>query len=223
MKLLSSNNGSAVIHVLGDAVTPEKGLLSQDLINFVGDLYHFAVRPPPQALFSGVPLIFQGGKFMKDGEIYPILQLLVAPNGDMISASTTDTAEIILLDFIEKLNTGLDYRFNLENNKITYLSNLIVQFDKFGNPSSAFSKISLLLASAMPHPDKTFRLKRIAFGDGDISQGPVMNLEQAENVDFMIEHRNGTPNSENIFYCGAAMRTSEHIKLLEQIEEILAA
>jgi hypothetical protein len=44
-----------------DAVTPEKGLLPQDLINFVGDLYHFAVRPnmPPQALFSGViPLTF---------------------------------------------------------------------------------------------------------------------------------------------------------------------
>jgi 3-mercaptopyruvate sulfurtransferase SseA len=58
---------------------------------------------------------------------------------------------------------------------------------------------------------------------GDISQGPVTNLEQAENVDFMIEHRNGTPNSENIFYCGAAMRTSEHIKLLAQIEDILAA
>lgn len=223
MKKIVAMQSIAAIAVLSDAVMPENGLLQQDLINFVGDLYNFAVRPqiPPAMAGQIFPvLLYQAGKASIGDKVYPINQIAVVQNGDIVTASSTEVADLILDDFVSKLDSGLGYKIGVSKHKKMYVSNMVVQFDHpIERPDSLISRIGNLLNQKITRPDKPFNIKRLAFGSGDFTIQQALTIEAIENADFIIERRATADYSENIYFCSAPVTTGEHLKILTQIED----
>jgi hypothetical protein len=127
MKLITSIQGAAILHVSPDEVIPIGGLLIRDLLRVIGDTYQFSVKPE---IPSGVPpnlmptYVFQSGVLETEKEKVPISQLIIAGNGGAIMANTTDAADKVLDDYIrcmkhftlatqvQRLSYCLAYAFN---------------------------------------------------------------------------------------------------------------
>jgi hypothetical protein len=224
MKMIVAMQSIAAISVMSDAVMPENGLLQHDLINFVGGLYNFSVKPqiPPAMAGQVFPvLLFQAGKALIADSAYPINQIAVVQNGDIVTASSTEVADLILDDYVSKLDSGLGYKIAAsKHSKKMYVSNMVVQFDRpIERPDSLISKIGNLLNQKIPRPDKPFNLKRLAFGAGDFMAMQLPTIEAIENADFIIERRAAADYSENIYFSSAPVTTNEHLKILAQIED----
>jgi hypothetical protein len=219
---LLATNSSVALHIPSDEVLPPNGISQQDLVTFVGDLYNFAVRPQAHpAIFQPV-LVFQSGKAAIGQNIYPISQLSVVANGDIVTASTTTIAEEILNDFMDKLDTGLGYRMRASVGRLTYVSNMIVEFDHpLETRGSTFGVIEKIIQNTTKHPEPPFKLKRLAFGFGDPAPSQAITLEGVDNADFILERRAGEPYSKNRYYCSAPLKTEDHLKVLAEIEKIL--
>jgi hypothetical protein len=58
-------------------------------------------------------------------------------------------------------------------------------------------------------PSLPFKIKRLAFGHGDIAVTTAVpfTLDLLEASDFVIERRAAEPYSENRYFCSAPMRT----------------
>jgi hypothetical protein len=225
MKKIAAMQSIAAIFVSSDAAMPENGLLQQDLIRFVGDLYNFAGKPqiPPAMAGQIFPvLLYQAGKASIGDSIYPINQIAVVQNGDIVTASSTEVADLILDDFVSKLDSGLGYKIGVSKHKKMYVSNMVVQFDHpIERPDSLISRISNLVNQKIPRPGKPFDLKRLVLGSGEFTIQQAITIEAIENADFIIERRTTADYSENIYFCSAPMTTSEHLKILTQIEDEL--
>jgi hypothetical protein len=225
MKVINSLQGTVALHVSADDVTPRCGLLIRDLIELVGEAYQFSVKPQ---LLPGVPpaflqqLIFQSGALIKDDGKLAIIQLAVLPNGNMVTATTTDIADLVMDDCIARLDSEMGYRFASAKKRRTYLSNIAVQFEVDADEKiEAIGKIENLLTKLILRPTMPFKFKRLAFGYGDVAQPGMISLEAVETSDFLIERRSSEPYTENRYFSAAPVRTSEHIELLEAIEQAL--
>jgi hypothetical protein len=217
MKFLKSLQATVAVEVSADDVTPEKGLAVSDLIQFVGDSYNFSTRHDPS---FPAPLVFQNGVHATESARTPIMQLAILGNGDMVTASSTDDAELVLDDFMKRLDQSLHYRFAGAKQKKFYLSGIVIEFDSgLDEKIEVLHKIGTLLESHIPRPDKPFKLKRLAFGFGN----PMVlltnvTLQLIQNADFTFERRAGEPYSANRYFSQAPMRTADHVKLVEKIE-----
>lgn len=224
MKFISPVSGTVALHVIGDDVRPPRGGIVHDLIDFITAAYQFSV---PATIPDGVPPFmirgyhFQSGFLASGDEKLPIIQLSLIPNGDVITAVTTDAADVILDDLMGRLNEHFGYRFGTAPMHRTYLSNLVVQFENgLEGVIEALAKIEAILNEQIPRPSMPFKIKRLAFGFGDpLPLTPPATLEGVDNADFLIERRSGSPYSENRFFCSAPMRTADHLELLERIEK----
>ena len=114
MKVILPFQSSAAIRAQADEVVPELGMTFSELIAFVGDTYQFALKPqyppntPPVMMQN---LIFQAGNLITEKDKYAILQLALVQNGDIATAATTDVADLILDDLVQKLDGQLKFRY----------------------------------------------------------------------------------------------------------------
>jgi hypothetical protein len=226
MKLITSVQGTAILHVSPDDVIPTGGLLVRDFLRMVGDTYQFSVKPEIQ---PGVPpnliqtLVFQSGVLETEKEKFPITQLIIRMGGGAVTANTTDAADKVLDDVIRCMDTALRYRFASSKMRRTYYSVVVVQFDSgIEERISAIGKIEAILNRTMTRRASPFKIKRLAFGYGDPIQ-LAMAIENFDNADFVIERRAGEPYSENRYFCGGPTRTDDLIEILELIEREISA
>jgi hypothetical protein len=99
MKLVSSLSGTLAIIVSPDEASPPLGVMARDLIDFVATAYSFSVKPviPDGVPPSAIPVrVFQSGFLLKDDVRLPIFQLGLFLNGYIVTAATTDVAEMIM-------------------------------------------------------------------------------------------------------------------------------
>jgi hypothetical protein len=227
MKLITSVQGTVILHVSTDDVIPTGGLLIRDLLRVVGDTYQFSVKPeiPPGTTPNLIPtLLFRSGVLETEKEKFPISQLIIAWGGGAISANTTDAADKVLDDYIRCMDTTLCYRFASAKMRRTYYSNVVVQFDSgIEKRISAIGKIEAILNRTMTGRASPFKIKRLAFGYGDPIQPTSMAIENFDNADFVIERRASEPYSENRYFCGGPTRTDDLIKILELIEREISS
>lgn len=227
MKLITSVQGTVILHVSTDEVIPTGGLLIRDLLRVVGDTYQFAVKPEiqPRVPPNSIPtLVFQSGVLETEKEKFPISQLVIAGNGGAISANTTDAADKVLDDYIRCMDTTLRYRFASAKMRRTYYSNVVMQFDSgIEERISAIGKIETILNRTMTWRASPFKIKRLAFGYGDPIQPTSMAIENFDNADFVIERRAGEPYPENRYFCGGPTRTDDLIEILELIEREISS
>ncbi len=217
--------GLAAVRVSGDDVLPERGLLQREILQFVGDLYGFSIRPnlPPNVPPQLVPtMAFQQGQFQNEEGVFPIQQLVIFPDGDAVIAANTDVADMILSDYLDKLDTGLGYRCRGKPQKRSYVNNTVVEFDgTIDEFMPELNKISNMLDERIPRTGKPFSLKRLTFGFGDIAAGGLASLDLIEGADFTIEPRAGEPRDRHRYFSSAPTTTANHIQILETIERIM--
>jgi hypothetical protein len=226
MKLVSSLSGTLAIIVSPDEASPPIGVMANDLIDFVAKLYNFSVKPtiPDGVPPSSIPVrVFQSGFIFKDDIKMPIFQLGLFLNGYIVTAATTDVAEIILNDLLDKLDAELGFQNGRARKQMIYQSNLSIQFSyAFEALIEQLKIIEEILDKGIARPQMPFKIKRLAFGYGDpVDPNIPMTMETLRAGDFTIERRASEPYVENRYFCSAPMRTTDHAKILEAIEDRL--
>jgi hypothetical protein len=217
MKVVTPVVGTAVVLASNDDTGPVGGVLPRDLIEFVGGLYKFTARPASDA---GPLYQFTAGEFVTAEGKAPIHQIVIGPDGDALLAQNTDLADLIMTDYLARLDKGLGFRFGQANLARSYLSILVVEFDAaFVERFSLFEAIEQLTSEAIKGDGRRHKLKRLAFGT-DALPDPTGASAVAQFIlrDLLIERRAGEPFERNRFFSRAPLRTNEHIRLLEQIE-----
>jgi hypothetical protein len=225
MKLIVPLHGTVGVRVSADDVVPRQGAVMRDVVESVSASYQFAVKPiipPGVAPFSIPNFVFQSGVLISGDDKWPIIQLAMIPNGDVVTAATTEIADMIVNDFMARMDATFGYRFGASDKIRVYQSNIVVDFEEqFDEKIAAFQKIKNILNGASIR-SAPFEVKRLSFGFGDVPQlQSISTTEEIENSDFLIERRSGEPYSRNRYFCSAPMKTSDHVKLLQEIEKEL--
>jgi hypothetical protein len=223
VKIIGAILGTAAVRTSPDDVMPHGGILQRDLAAFSADLYRFNVKPviqpgmPPAAV-----LVFQSGEFMSDEGKIPIIQLAILPDGYAVTTQTTDPANIVLTDFLAQLDSQLGYRFAEASPRRLCASALVAEFsDDFVNRNAAFSVIQETLNRSLNESnDHPYALKRLAFSHEPNPEIPgiLTSINQAVSPDFTIERRANEPMARNRFFCTAPTTTTDHERLLKEIE-----
>jgi hypothetical protein len=222
MKVIGSIYGVAAVRVLNEEVWPLSNPPITNIVSGVRSFFGFSVAPPQIA--GGIPLIFQSGKIvLNDGKEVGISQLVMLADGDIIISGNTDLAESGLNALIAYLNGEFGYRMEGKSAKRYYQSVVVVEFEKQVSEMlpgiASIQKLVSSVDSAAP-----FELLRISFtrGTGGMPNVPSLNpLDGIEKSDFTIERRAGSPFSENRFFCTGPLRTNDHIKILQDLENSL--
>jgi hypothetical protein len=224
MKLIGHAGGVVASREPPEEYIPDRPPPLQDLINLVRETYQFGVFPVVQPGFNANgPLGFALGRFVHNGQAFAISQLMMLTHGDIVATTSTDDSELVMDDLMRLLDEQCGYRLREANNKRSYLSTIVVDFD--GAFTSYIDKIARMEGVINEYlqlgSDKRW-LKSLAFGRIDMVEPSVVidQISLVENADFTIERRVGQPLSSNRFFCTAPMRTSDHIRALEQIELI---
>jgi hypothetical protein len=226
MKLLNPLAGTAAVRIIPDEVMPTGGLLQRDLIEFVGDLYGFHMKPPSTPGTPSAPILpFSSGFFMQEDKKIIIQQLVIFPDGEAVVAFDTDVADIILDDFLERLAQRFEYGFHAAKQERLYTSALALEFDdRFTERAAVFSIIQRVAGEVSPLKGKQYRLKQLSFSaDASPETGQVTFVSQFASSDFSLERRVATPLDRNIFFSSAPLRTQDHIAYLKRIEEEVIA
>jgi hypothetical protein len=219
--------GVAAVRVSPDDILPKQGLLQRELIDFIGGLYSFGGRPdvppgmPPQVM---PVLTFQQGLFRGTDVKIPIQQLLVFQNGDAVVASDTNAADIILDDYLDKLDSGLGFRYKGAPTKRIHVNNMVVEFNRdIDEIIPGLSEISRILTKEIPRDNQPFLTKRVMFGCGDPVVVGLSSFEAIERADFTIEPRAGEPRARHRYFSSAPTSTGSHTRILEIIESAFSA
>jgi len=226
MKLIGPLQGQVAYKEAQEEYQPAHGATFQDLVSFVTQRYGFQAFPrlPPGAPTPPI-LAFGSGKYTYDGMSFAISQLIMTEGGDIAVTITTEQAEIVLNDLIKGLDENLGYRLAQANKEKLIVSNIVVEFDRgledYMHQMS--NMVDAINATLKNRP--RFNLKRLTFGAGDIVQFQFAGaapdpMPMMEAADFVIERRQGAPYETNRYFCSAPMSTTDHIRVLEQIEAI---
>jgi hypothetical protein len=223
MKLIGALHGVAAYREAVEEYSPPQGVVPREQIDLVRTRYEFQIFPtlaPGAAPPS--PLNFMGGRFSAGSSAFAITQIAMVPDGDIVMATTTEQADLVLEDLIKALDENLGYRLASANKTKSYVSQVVVEFDdplekSFRIFEKIINEINLCRLNKEP-----FNLKRIGFGTKDsvVAPSPILAVERTE---FTIERRADHPFDENRYFCAAPMTTTEHIALLQRIEEIIKA
>jgi hypothetical protein len=236
MKLIKVMQGTVSCRVSNDDVTPTPIPPIQDMMNAIRARYQFAPQPQAGITFQ-MPgqtpgqQIFQGGKFSQGEEIHAITQLVMEQNGDVITSTSTDVADLIMNDFTQFLDDTFKYNFRAVTQHKSYVSAMIVQFDvRFEEKIPALRRILGIVNGGRGDAEGEFQMQRLSFGTGKKQQQafplPFLiaqsQIELIESAEFLIERRAGAPLSENRYFCSAPLRTADHVRTLEEIESVLS-
>jgi hypothetical protein len=221
MRLIGTLQGYAAFRDALEEYLPERGIIQSEIIALIAERYSFQGFPrfppgtPPQPVLNYV-----GGQFTNAEQSFAIVQLAMYQGGDVVVATTTDQAEMVLDDLIMLLDEKLGFRLGASNMKKHLLSQLVVEFD--AGLETYIDKLSNMAATinrVQQEGKPPVNLKRIAFGSGDVEQ-PTDPLLAVANSDFLIERRQGASYETNRYFCTAPMSTTDHIRILERIEAI---
>jgi hypothetical protein len=220
MKLIGVLQGYAALRESLEEYLPERGLDQNEMIGLIVERYAFQGFPRLPAGTGPQPFLnFAAGKFSIGDQSFAVTQLAMYPHGDIAVATTTDQAETVLNDLIGLLNDKLGLKLDATPDRKSFLSNIVVEFDNgLASYIKKIGKINSAINNARPGKSP-FDTKRFAFGIGDVemTNDGVVNVERS---DFVIERRQGAPYDRNRYFSSAPMTTSDHIRVLEQIEAI---
>lgn len=218
MKLIGHMNAIAAARAVPEEYLPEKGALPEDQINLLRNAYSFNTFPT-MTVGSQAPttLNFAGGRFVSGENSFAIAQLVMTQEADIVLTMTTEQASLVLDDVARLLDENLGYRLRAADRQISYVSNIVVQFDNgLEQYIDKLSKIASVINRNRPGM-RPFNIKRLAFGAS--ADAPVIDmLATIVGSDFMIERRVGQPFEKNWYFCSAPMSTGDHLRVLEDIE-----
>lgn len=227
MQLLSVHSARSVWLIQVKDLNPRGKDLDAKLIEWLKTTYHFQQYPsyPIAADAQAKGLVFSNGRFQRgteeDGsEKYIWVDLTIFNDGLVATtrSSTNDTddflSEVLILAAGE---FHLVYHSEMIRKRL-YLSELNIKLDnslKLLNPSleQFAARISSLQANSPP----------IAYEVSSIGFWPDPAIQQWRPSPFRLERKVDTAWSENRYFSAAPLHTEDHIKLLEDFEQLLKA
>jgi hypothetical protein len=206
-----------------DEVRPLTGAYMPDIFRGVAERYQFTGVPSDiaDAIQNGAK--FAHGRLLVKGQTVAVTDIGIFNDGLIVGAMTTDLADIILDDFLSWITSMYHLRERIILKPRTYTSNLVVEFDKLQNGAiTRLENISRKLARALSESrgwNCDIDVQRVAVQTDPLDLLP--HMMPLTSTQFAIERRGGVPYSEGRFWSTAPLRTSEHLTLLESIEEDL--
>jgi hypothetical protein len=199
-----------------------------DLLKDLGTRFSFAHLPSAEDVIASQNkgtakgAEFQVGRLRrKDGSTIVIEKFTVFNDGLVADTRTsTDDCDIFLDSIEEWASSNLSGFKNV--GRSLYLDQLEVKFNLLQSHEYAkvFNTIgeqvsSLLTEYGMP------RITPYRFGSITMSMEPERQPALQPGV-FQIERRQNIPFDENVYWAQAPLRTGDHTKLLEALEQLLA-
>ena len=180
--------------------------------------------PPGGAAFLQRPNILMNGFLSVSERQVQIQSLLIVPDFSFVALNvlTTEDGDLILDDMIQVLESEFEFR-NLRSNATRhYGSSIVFEFDKpleqLIEKLHTIQKIISQIFQTSLGVREDASIEKLAFRC-DPSQIPA---SKAQFMDaFTIERRAGHEYSENRYFSGAPLKTSQHIEVLKNIEKEL--
>jgi hypothetical protein len=248
MKMIRSYAARAVLRVPMDDVKPTTTYSPQQVISGIMSRYDFSqaqnlaqggapiniLGAPGPAVSMGIPIgfqmnfqppiVLQNGTASINNRAIGIQQLVITPDLTtiIIGAETTEDADIILDDIISLMEGTYGFHDLAKRGDRVYGSSLIVEFDEAVEQYiSVFEGIEKLITPAYKSAfniKQEVKIERFAFAC-DPTELPAAKAQFVAS--FTIERRAGHPFDENRYFCGAPLKTSDHIALIEAIERVM--
>lgn len=200
----------------------------KDVIVWISERYDFRVPPDPSVLVAGnksgpagqaTGIVFQKGRFRAQEEAFVEISGLTLYNDGIVVDTFSSTLEGDL--FAQDLLASAAREFGLAYDDDTirkrlYLSELIVRSDfSLDAINPRLAAFAARVGDALPEGLRTqFRIAGISFWSEPNDAG-------IHRV-FTLERQLGKTFSEHRYYSQAPLPTNEHLRLLEELEQVLA-
>ncbi len=221
MKILSKQLGRIVLMKPLHEIAPLGGVYLPSLFEAVKGRYSFTSVPNMTAA-EGYK--FQIGRIVKSGRECPIQELTLFPEAVVCTADDTEVAEFFLDDLLTYLRDHFSFRVDANMRRL-FLSQVWVQFERSPNRLIAqIEALSKIIGDAQSatygiQSEDGIQLQTVAFDFDKTQISPLFGSLSA----FRIERKNGAPFSENVLFSMAPLRTPDHLRVLTEIETIIAA
>jgi hypothetical protein len=221
MKLISSNVGRCVKLFAWEEVRPLHGINSALLAAALAEQFNFQIRPSAPILPETV-VKFAEGLANINGGLIAVQKLDLYSDGFAVDCSNTDDAKVVSDEIFRWAQTDLGYRDFVRPPKVTYLSQLTVEFvPEFENIFRGWEKLQKLLNDSAQQRygfKQNINVHRMQWR-GDAYTVVNNNLVS----DFWIERKAGEPYSSNRWHCHGVLPTNEWLGLLAEIESLAVA
>lgn len=224
MELISVQRARSMWFFDSYELNPRGKDIGSDLLDWLKDAYQFTKSPSsPSDLDETKGLVFTGGQFQAREEIFLAIELRIYNDGVIADTrSSTDDTDLFLADVFQSAakEFSLPYRHEIIRKKM-YVSELNVRTDRkltTINPrlTEFASKLSELQGMrSLPGTTSLVELCGLSFW-ADGAPNPTVQS-------FRFERKHGTGFSEDRYYSIAPLRTTNHLKMLEDLETILCA
>ncbi|HEY2934404.1 MAG TPA: hypothetical protein VGK99_21915 [Acidobacteriota bacterium] len=227
MNLIATQIGRTILMVPIDAIAPLGGVYLPSLFSSIQERYRFGTIPnvaasQEQAQKEGFK--FTIGKIRKDARDFPIQDFTAFQDGMVCTADNTEVSEFFIEDLLKFLRDEFDFRQVTVEPRKFFFSQITVQFKSSAN--RFVSKFDALSRAAEKVYQDTYGIKTANGAqlhsltlDFDKTELPGMFSSLAR---FLIERRINTPYADNLFISTAPLRTADHIKTLNEIEQTIA-
>jgi hypothetical protein len=179
--------------------------------------------PGMQMLFQ-MPLTLHNGTatFEEKNILISRIDVLRDVSRIIVQTITTDEGDLVLDDISTVLEGACGFRNLKEFAKRQYVSNLLVQFDRnIEEASAVLGEIQKILTPALQEAtgvtNQEPKLERMGFA----FDPTLIPASKDQVLGFILERRIQHAFSENRYFSGAPLRTSDHIRVIEQIGAVL--
>ena len=217
MNIISVEIGRVVQLFAPDEMKPKHGSYRPDVVAAIANRYGFLQTPAINVSGSNENnTTFSEGQFLRRGEKINIKDLTIYTDGVAIEANSTDTAEIVMEDFVEW--TKEEFSVSEPKTKIprSFISGLVVDFDAPIDPIfSTIRDLQKILSAqyeAIYGASINLGISKVSLGTDALVPKGMLNSE------FTIERRSGEKYSLNRYFSGAPLPTNIHIEILETFE-----
>ncbi|MEW6215977.1 MAG: hypothetical protein AB1478_12375 [Nitrospirota bacterium] len=223
MKLLSIKQARSIWLIYLIELNP-RGLNLYTLIKPIIEKYKFQIYPRPEELGFGKEIReikFGGGNFQKDPKHNIAFDLTIHNDGLIVDTrSSTQDSDNILKEFLTWISAEIDLvPYNEVLRSQLYLSELYVHTEKSLNslnPKLAdfATRLNSLMIGQHDQPI-ALETSSISFWNDSTKGSPVGS--------FRFERVIDVPFSTNRYYSVASLQTDAHLKMLDELEDILSS
>jgi hypothetical protein len=226
MKLISTELGRVVRLVPADEYRPIGGFHGPTGFRLLAERYSFGYSPDlrrPWDELNKEGFKFQQGKFVHGNKTINVTDFTIYPDGLVVTAFTTDEAELFLSDVLAWGKEVFGIRDAVtDKHRTLYLSHVVIEFGASPNVLlNGFSRISERL-SGLLHSNygitAPVQLSSLCLNYDKTETPAWANIAQ-----FVLERRVNQPYAANRFYSEAPLRTLDHLAFLEVIEAVFSA
>ena len=224
MKLIATEVGKVISQFPLEEIRPLGGIHIPEVIQSIKDRYSFSYAPDlslPWEKVNQQGLQFRLGKLETDsGQIY-IQELNALPDGIVATAQRTDEAEVFIDDLMAWMKNSLGMRDLSSPPTLWFHSQVVVEFDgEINHLLKTFDKISSSLGKFL---SKEYKIKEpVQLSKLTLGCDRLTLPTSAPVAEFALERRINRPYDEQRFISGAPLRTSDHLRALEILEQAAA-